>query len=305
MEKTPIITVTCYRDLQLLDLQAQSINLYLDKKCPIYIIVNEDDPSLWFQEFEKIKVYYRDHNITIYKKHDFLNDWGYWPCNSRSNPWSLGWQTQQVLKIFISKKIDFTRFLILDTQNFLIRPWSPDSISNKDDKIPARWGIYVMPESIIDDYSKKLNLQKSIDIKNLMSICTPIFLRKDLCDSLIDNFGGEKKFIEWFNLASSKKSEFVLYYLWAEYLKSFNEYHYYVDSDWGGPYLRDCYDKKSFYNFFRKIGSQKSSVWVSVNNRAWGNMDEYQFDLLCKKLKKYRLFPNFLEYRKNYIDFKF
>ena len=52
MNKTPVITITCNRDLPLLELQAQSIALYLDKGTPVYIIVNEADTTKWFKEFD-------------------------------------------------------------------------------------------------------------------------------------------------------------------------------------------------------------------------------------------------------------
>ena len=63
MNKTPVITITCNRDLPLPELQAQSIALYLDKGTPVYIIVNEADTTKWFKEFDnKIAPYYQNHN---------------------------------------------------------------------------------------------------------------------------------------------------------------------------------------------------------------------------------------------------
>jgi hypothetical protein len=90
-EKLPVVTVTCIRDLPLLELQAQSISLYLDKTCPVWIIVNEEDTAPWFDYFDKhIRNYYKEHNLTILTLEDFDGEWNYW-IPSQINPWAVGW----------------------------------------------------------------------------------------------------------------------------------------------------------------------------------------------------------------------
>ncbi len=307
MQNTPIITVTCLRDLPLLDLQAQSINLYLDINCPVYIVVNEDDTSQWFKEFDsKYRHYYDKHKLVIFTKKDFNNNWKDW-VPSQTNPWAVGWETQQVLKLAVSTKIQAKQFMILDTQNVLIRPWSPTQYGYINNKIPARQGTFVMPENIWQQYSKSLGLFTEPSKKYLMSVCTPLFLSKHLCDSLIENRGGVEQFAHWFKHASSVKSEFILYNIWAEKQDGFWNHHYFVPEieDWANPYLRDCYSEEEFLAFYNFLGMHKLHFWASINHRAWGNMSNSQYSRLCKKFQDYGLRPNFDDYRSSYLDLQF
>ncbi len=307
MQNTPIITVTCLRDLPLLDLQAQSVSLYLDTSCPVYLVVNEDNTDYWFEQFDKnYRHYYKNHKLTILVKNDFNNNWKDW-IPSENNPWAVGWETQQVLKLAVSTKIDCKQFMILDTQNVLIRHWSPTQYGYINNKIPARKGHHVMPESIWEQYAKSLGLLHVPDKKHLMSICTPLFLSKEVCDSLINVHGGVENFARWFKYASNVKSEFILYNLWAEVRGGCWTHHYFIPEieDWANPYLRDCYTEEDFLAFYNFLGVHKSHNWFSINHRAWGNMTANQYDRLCKKLELYNLKPNFDEYRNSYIDLKF
>ncbi len=307
MQNTPIITVTCMRDLPMLDLQAQSISQYLDKTCPVYIIVNEDNTDKWFEEFDaKYRHYYKNHSLTIFTKKDFTEKWQDW-VPSLSNPWAVGWETQQVLKLAVSTKINCKQFMILDTQNILIRPWSPTQYGYVNNKIPARQGSFVMPENIWEEYAKSLGLSHVPGKRYLMSVCTPLFLSKSVCDNLIENRGGVEKFATWFKHASSVKSEFILYNLWAEQLDGFWSHHYFLPEieDWANPYLRDCYSEEDFLAFYNFLGAHISHYWISINHRAWGNMSNNQYNRLCKKLETFNLKPNFAEYRRSYVDLKF
>lgn len=302
----PIVTVTCLRDLPQLDLQAQSISLYLDKDCPVFIVVNEADTDSWYEYFDKnTRKYYKNHKLTILTRNDFNDNWAQWLPN-KNNPWAVGWEIQQVLKLAISTKLNCDYFLILDTQNFLVREWSPKSYGLVNGKIPIRPGHFVMPSEIIDQYSASLNLDQTPNFMHNMSICTPIFLRKNLCDSLINQIGSVNQFAEWFKTASRVKSEFILYALWSETQGGSYLYHYMLPEieDWANPYLRDCKTEEEFSQFLNFIGEHKPHAWVSINHRAWGNMTDDQYNRLTDKLSSYKLQPTFNEYRSTYVDIK-
>lgn len=304
-QKTSIITISCIRDLPMLELQAQSIFNFLDKTCPVYIIVNEDDVDYWYSVFNKsIRHYYQNHNLTIFTKQDFVARWNDWIPHS-VNPWAVGWETQQVLKLFISLKIKTPQYLILDSQNFLIKDWTPTTYDT--DKVPARPGNFVMPMEIWNDYSNKLAITPRRPNNNTLAICTPIFVDTDVVKSLIDNFGGEPNFASWFKSASKIKSEFILYLLWLEKRGGLSAYHtmFTVQEDWGNPMLRDCNSEEDFNHFIKHIGTHVTHAWVSANHRAWGNMTNEQYLLLKEKLAVYNLCPNFDDYRSTYVDLKF
>lgn len=303
MKNTPIITVTCFRDLPLLELQAQGIYHYLDKNCPVYIIVNEENPLLWLEEFDKkIRHYYINHKLKILFRNAFPGEWWQW-IPSKINPWQVGWETQQILKLAIAEQLDSEAFLICDSQNFLISNWTA-SYDLPGGKIPCRHGRYSMPMEIWEQYSKALDVKVKPDVSSI-SMCTPIFLHTELVQGLIKSKGGIQKFSNWFKFASRAKSEFVLYAVWAEKHGGSNRLHYQVP-DWGNPMLRDSKTfARDFENFIEFIGVVPSHCWVSVNHRSWGDMTDKQYSRLKSKLSEYKLEPKFDEYRNNYIDYKF
>lgn len=305
-ETIPIVTVTCFRDLPLLDLQAQSISNYLSSECPLYIIVNEENPADWDRYFnERLRHYYNRHKLTIFYRQDFESAWNEW-LPSQKNPWSVGWETQQVLKLAISKYINSTRYLVLDSQNFLVRSWNPAQYGLINGKVPARAGHSVMPQEIYDDYVKTLKITNPLHTIGMMSICTPIFFHTGLVKNLIDSNGGIRKFTQWFKDASRIKSEFILYELWAEKNGGAYAYHYMVPDieDWANPYLRDCRSEEEFESFFNVLGSHTPNAWASANHRSWGNMTDEQYSRLSTKLGTYNLVPRFEEYRATYVDIK-
>lgn len=306
-EKIPIITVTCLRDLPLLELQAQSIKQYLAKDCPVYIVVNEENPEQWFKFFDQhIRHYYNNHKLNIITRESFNGDWNQW-IPSNVNPWAVGWETQQILKLAISKKLTSIGYLVLDSQNFLIRHYDPNGYSLSNGKIPYRLGYNSMPAEIWEQYSTTLGVNILIPDKstNVLSICTPIYMHTGLVNELLDKQGDIAAFSRWFKSASRIKSEFILYVVWAEKQGGISKLHQAVD-DWGNPMLRDCdnFDAE-FENFINAIGIHAPLAWISVNHRSWGDMSNDQYSRLCRKLNEYSLIPKFIDYRSTYIDYKF
>jgi len=303
-KNTPVITVTCYRDLPLLDLQAQGIYQYLDKDTPVYLIVNEDDVAPWLDFFDKnIRHYYKNHQLTVMFRESFYGDWTQW-IPSAVNPWAVGWETQQILKLAIATRLESDAFLICDTQNFLIRNWSPNQYSVPENKIPYRTGTNGMPKEIWDDYSKILDVDLNQMTSRMMSTCTPIFMHTQLVQELINAYGGIEKFSRWFKYASRIKSEFVLYAIWTIKHGGIERLHHQIH-DYAGPYLRDCNTADEFNKFIGFIGVHKPHAWVSSNHRAWGNMTDEQYSRLKEKLETFNLKLNFDEYRSTYVDLKF
>jgi len=306
MKKTPVITVTCLRDLPLLDLQAQSVQLYLDKSTPVYLIINEADPAGWFEYFDSnIRHYYSNHKLTILTRDNFTAEWSLW-IPSRLNPWAVGWETQQILKFAIAMHLDVAQYLILDSQNFLFKIWDSDQY-NSDHRTPARSGHFTMPLEIWNEYSAVLGISVASPDDSTMAMCTPIFFHTDLVKSLINSKNNLYEFTKWFKNASRIKSEFILYLLWAESQGGLDKFHNMIPvlDDWASPYLRDCATEESFNNFFNFVGVHPQHSWISINHRAWGNMTLDQYNKLCAKLKEYNLTPNFDQYRKQYTDIKF
>jgi len=306
MKEIPsVVTVTCIRDLPLLELQAQGVCKYLDRINPIVIVVNEADPAPWFDYFDQhIRHYYDNHDLTILTRNiDFPGPWQVFRSHE-SNPWSAGWQTQQVLKLVIADKLQNNSYLVLDSQNFLICPWSA---CYQGEKIPYREGHFVMPKQAYYNYARTLNLTNLPDLsKHYMSMCTPFYMHTNMVKSLIASQGGLDSFIQFFHQASAIRSEFMLYAVWLEKHGGVENYHC-ITHDYGHPMLRDHRTEfdNDYKHFLFAIGARPIHAWVSVNHRSWGDMTDQQYEILCRKLSNYNLVPKFEEYRANYIDYKF
>jgi len=296
----PLVVVTCTRDLAMLDLQAQSLKLYLEPGTTIYIVVNEADPRYWQQYFDQnIRHYYDNHNLIVIYKSKFHATWAH-----RKNLISAGWEDQQILKLIISEVIDDPYYLVLDTQNFLLRPLLQQNFAEIDGKIPYRSGLYVMPVSIWHDYCHSLGVSVPDPTTETMSICTPLFMHTALVKDLISTYGGSEEFSIWFHNASKIKSEFILYYIWAEKQGGFDKFHYRTN-DWISSHLRDTPElSNAVKHFINCTGRLDFQIWSMVNHRAWGDISDVQYSRICKKLNKYQLHPNFVEYRQQYVDIK-
>jgi hypothetical protein len=286
----PFVTVTCTRDLALLELQAQSMSLYAPTGTKVYLVVNEQDPTEWKEYFnEKIRHYYKDLFLTVH----YLNEF------EVEHKWA-GWYDQQHLKFAISEKIAESSYLILDSQNFLIRKWNYTHFPVKDGKVPYRNGMFVMPSETWHNYAAALGTTVQPPDNDTMSICTPIWFNTDLVKSLIAKQGGFKEFSKWFNRSSRVNSEFMLYAIWAECNGGIKNYHYRC-YDWGNPYPRDSDNFDSdFQDYLNKLGVSATHVFTSINHKSWGNLSDEQYAKLCARLAKYKLTPNFDSYRLAY-----
>jgi len=305
MKITPVVVVSCVRDLALLELQAQSISKYLDTTNPVFIIVNEQDPDVWFDYFNKhIRHYYAHHQLTILHKQEVAGSWDIFVSHG-INPWSAGWQSQQALKLLISTRLNSEAYLLLDSQNFLIRSWSANYTG---DRVPYRTGLFVMPVEAHYSYARSLNINNPPDPlqTGYMAMCTPFYMHAAMVQELIEFTGGTDKFVAWFAQASAIRSEFMLYALWLYKQGGVDQFHAVVE-DYANPMLRDSktnFDQK-FSLFLKNIGKHLPHAWVSANHRSWGDMNQSQYQALCRRLSHFQLEPKFDDYRSSYVDYRF
>ena len=300
------VVIGCERDLDMLELQAQSMSLYLPKGQEIILIINEDDPQKFLKGFSKFGHYYDNFNLMIVKK-DHFNLVGGQP-----------YVNQQILKLAAAKLTD-NHLLVLDCQNFMCKPYAELPVF--DDKVPYRHGPYVMDENIWLQYCKKLNHNVPVNAHN-MCISTPLYMHNKVIKNLINTYDGVNNFTLWFYGATQSKSEFVLYQQWCEKNRGLQHYHYLESDfyDWAGPYLRDDPNFNEVFDQYltdlqERIeynGIPDSDLvirdykrkwcWTSVNHRAWGDMSDEQFERLTNKLKEVKLNTNSLiNYRNNYV----
>ena len=296
----PIVVVSCLRDMKLLELQAYSINQWLNDPHDIYIIVNEDELiDQWNEYFDTHcrKYYHPKHNLTILYKNEFDCHW-----RKRVDEGYLhnGWDNQQILKLAISQKLNSHCYLVLDSKDFLIKLWSTNNYS-LDDKIPGRKNLYSMNTATWVEYSKALSLPVDLPTRPVMTIATPVYLKSDLVQSLISNFGGLKDFSFWFLDQDCSLSEFVLYYLWAEKNGGYDSFHNDVGSvnPWNGPMMRLARKKirknQKFSFFINHISNKKNEAWLSITHESWSLMNPDELKMLSQYLKNYKIDTNLIK----------
>lgn len=293
----PLVTVTCQRDLWLLDLQAQSFDRYLQDGSSTIIIVNEKDPSAWNEVFFKdIEKWYKRHNYRIFYSKDFDIDWDLF----YKNEVVTGWFRQQILKLAVSEKLDSNFYFILDSQNFLVNYWSFKS-RFVDGKLPYRANQLGWAKKAYEGYAGLFGLSDCAD-QDKMSISTPIYMKTDLVKTLIATKENLKNFSQWFFSYGEEKSEFALYLAWVEYNGGIEKYHYKAHN-WVHPMLRDSFEfEKDVEYFVENVAKMPYHRWSSINFRSWLDMNPQQLNSVINKLRFLGLEPNFKKFRQEYRE---
>lgn len=200
-----LLTVTCLRDINMMKLQAQSIQKYLEP-CEHYVIVNEDDPNIiyWHKELKK---YYTTHELILlprlpYNYERFLKPYD----KGKSNQ---GYYLQQLLKLLFAYFID-TNYLILDSKNFFIKQTSLKQYEN----YTANRGITI-DENTKYWYNTNIEYSKIFNTKPLTRvpiINTPFVVKKDhITNSKKINYENIDFFLNFPTVSNNIISEFLLY----------------------------------------------------------------------------------------------
>lgn len=115
---TAVITITCDRDRWTFARQYQTM-IRLCLPTDWFIFVNESQPSNWYQWYQesikgmgqgRLRIHVLDSKDLPYK--DQLQAWpGYW--------------SQQFYKMLLASEIDRDIVIVLDSKNWLIKPWHP------------------------------------------------------------------------------------------------------------------------------------------------------------------------------------
>ena len=103
-----LLTVTCIRDIKHMLLQAESLS-YLTEPITHTVIIDTGSIDKWTQCLEP---YYTVHTLQLIAAPKLNTSWA-----------NHGWRRQQAYKLLAYKYIN-DRYLIIDSQNFFIRPTS-------------------------------------------------------------------------------------------------------------------------------------------------------------------------------------
>lgn len=291
--QTEIVLVTYARDRDLVRLLMDSLDVYAEFDLRLWIIDNEPNRGLeaFWQELGQGRRY----PVMVRNRDQFDLEWLVYPRpRERLNRWQVnephrlrmeGWVNQQILKYAATELLDpaTTRYLIVDSQNFLIKPWKPPETL----LTPYRQGPWSMDQQVWAKYQQHYRLSKNAP-EIMQSLCTPIWVDRGLLEKMFQDYGGLKSWSRWFVKHGDRFcSEFLC--LWA-YARSRGvwDQHYQLVPDWARAYLRDSdqFDQ-DFDKFLADLDLDiTGQCWASVNHRSWQTMTDRQIALISKKLKR-------------------
>ena len=109
-----LVTVAYSLEKEMMAVQAQGLELFIEQPCLHRIIIQDKDVPL--DEWQRyLKPYYKKHQLVLHSIEEV--------CRL---PEMNGWYQQQLAKIYVSHKVTTDSYLILDSKNFFIKTFDPD-----------------------------------------------------------------------------------------------------------------------------------------------------------------------------------
>lgn len=207
--KMDFVTVACERDFELIKLQAESMDKFVDP-CTHWIFVNDMFPNKKRWQ-EALAPYYTKHklNLIFHKWYHYL----YAPD---------GFIRHAAYKLLMVKLINYD-FVALDPKNFFIKPCNVNDW--KDIIGSGRIGWDPRWQAASERYAKRFNVPLITD-KMLISEC-PFVYKHDRLKQL----GNIDKFIRWYLLGAA--GETMLYsYLVSDLLEEDTKHVYTNKTMW-------------------------------------------------------------------------
>jgi hypothetical protein len=189
-----VICVTCHRDWSDLFRQAVSFEKYLPPDFKIVYIVEDKDPTEWLKCWNNCHLKNLP-NVTVLLGNQIVS--------SNIN----GWVRQQLLKLLVTSR-EHGLCWIVDSKDFLIRHPTSElgntfAVACNESQVHTR---------VINLYKSVLNIENA----NLLILPhTPFEFNPVHVNHLINGFGGELLFTQWFT-SMQHHSEFILYQLWCQ-----------------------------------------------------------------------------------------
>ena len=247
-----ICTVVFQEELDILKLQARSIELYGHDVGVIRVILNDDstvDPAWWGKLADQVEIIPRSR---------FGSTW----CDN-------GWVSQQVLKILGSAQSTNTWSIILDAKTILIKQL--DAFDSQD-RPQVGW-IRIHP--VFVDSQQIINQLFDIEMtRQLGPGGVPFFINNEQSRLMIQDIESRTgiDFAKWFQ-AQGKVTEFMLY---TGYLQSRNLLSTLYNTD-DVPLVTPCnicHSEVAAWD--RKFNNMSQSITVSVHRNAWSQLNPTQ-----------------------------
>jgi hypothetical protein len=258
-----IVTVVFKEELEVLKLQAESIELYcqdmgLDR---IYVIINDDgmtagdiDPEWWGNLADRVVVIHRQ----------------VWNINYVEN----GWLTQQLLKVLASANSDNTWTMVLDAKTILIQPVELNKLFDQRGRLT--WG-YCPVFPVFEPARQIVSHLFGINQRMVAGPAgVPFFFHTGTVRSMIRDLElrTKKPFADWFQ-QQGMVTEFILYSGYVEYRDGSLDLMFTNDEE---PYhvCNVCHNEVEDFDrkFFEMM--DPTNLTVSIHRGAWTHLTEIQ-----------------------------
>lgn len=275
-----IVTVVFREELPILQLQAQSIELYCQDigTKNIYVIVNDDDsvadqidPAWWGNLSSLVKIIPR----STFKCH--------WSNN--------GWVSQQALKMLGSALSNNTWSMVLDAKTIFIRDCKLEELIDADQK------LLIGSLDVYDVFKRSKEITDAlfgIDLPQQIGPGgVPFFFHNETVREMIKFVEAKQNqlFAEWFQ-EQGMLTEFILYSGYVHYRDgSFNRL--YAKTSKSGSIINICHSQVGIADTLLNQMSNSGTWTVSVHRNAWQNFTQeqknyykdllYQHKITCAK----------------------
>ena len=248
------VTVVFRDELEVLRLQAQSLNLYGRDLANIFVIVNEEsnldqkiDKSWWGRWSEK---------VLILPRNNFGNTW----CDN-------GWVSQQALKLLGAANCQSPWSIILDAKTIFVKPMP---------ELAQRPQVGSLPVYPVFEPSRQIvNALFDIDLQQQLGPGGVPFIMntKQVCDLIAwIECKTEQSFAGWFQ-QQGRLTEFILYSAWILYRTGS------LDSIYNTSYkvivpANLCHSQ--VFRFEQRFIDMIKATTVSIHRNAWSQLTQDQ-----------------------------
>lgn len=249
-----IVTVVFEPELNILQKQAQSLDLYVKNVNSIIVVVNQDqdlhdqiDVTWWGSYQDRVKII---------------------PRRTFGNTWSnVGWVSQQALKLVASAAACSTWAMILDAKTIFVKPFNLELTK------PAVGKLDMYP--VFEPSRQIANRLFNIELKNQLGPGgVPFAINTDQVRDMINwiETQTQQDFVTWFQ-AQGMLTEFILYSAWIQYRTgSLNSIYNTEFTDIVPVNL--CHSEVE--RFEQKLQNMVSATTVSIHRNAWSQLTPTQ-----------------------------
>jgi hypothetical protein len=272
-----LVTVVFQDELPILQVQAQSVDLYAQHIGiqNIYVMVNDDqsvvdqiDPTWWGTLANRVRIVPRN----IFSA-EFSED---------------GWHSQQILKL-LGSSLSYNRWsLVLDAKTILVQDIKLDRLFMPDGQMA--WGHYPI-QPVFEESGRITSKLFQIDLERVLApMGVPFLFDNQLVRGLIAEVEhrSQTPFIEWFG-AHGMLTEFILYSGYVQYRYGSLDAISTVNSTMAYDVCNICHSEVGIFDTKFNSAELPSILTVSIHRRAWRQLrpdqqQRYQDFLISKNV---------------------